>query len=77
MVYDLGGGTFNISILEMQKGMFEVKSTNSDTHLGGDDFEINLPFITVDASSPQHTNSKFLRSQFRSVVAPLVQCFIK
>lgn len=41
-VYDLGGGTFDISILEMQKGVFEVKSTNGDTHLGGEDFDINL-----------------------------------
>ena len=41
-IYDLGGGTFNISILEMQKGVFEVKSTNGDTHLGGEDFDIVL-----------------------------------
>jgi molecular chaperone DnaK len=41
-VYDLGGGTFDISILEMQKGVFEVKSTNGDTHLGGEDFDIVL-----------------------------------
>jgi molecular chaperone DnaK len=119
-VYDLGGGTFDISILEMQKGVFEVKSTNGDTHLGGEDFdivlvnhllnefkkesgldlsndrmaiqrireaaekakielsstsqtEINLPFITADASGPRHINSKLLRSQFESLVAPLVQ----
>ncbi|KAG5647058.1 hypothetical protein DXG03_001428 [Asterophora parasitica] len=119
-VYDLGGGTFDISILEMQKGVFEVKSTNGDTHLGGEDFdvvlvehlldefkketgvdlkndrmaiqrvreaaekakielssasqtEVNLPFITADASGPKHINSKLLRSQFESLVAPLVQ----
>ncbi|EPQ55171.1 heat shock protein 70 [Gloeophyllum trabeum ATCC 11539] len=119
-VYDLGGGTFDISILEMQKGVFEVKSTNGDTHLGGEDFdsvlvnhilnefkketgtdlsqdrmaiqrireaaekakielsstsqtEINLPFITADASGPKHINHKLLRSQFESLVAPLVQ----
>ena len=107
-VYDLGGGTFDISILEMQKGVFEVKSTNGDTHLGGEDFdivlvdhilaefkkesgmdlkgdrmaiqrvreaaekakielssttqtEINLPFITADASGPKHINTKLLR----------------
>lgn len=119
-VYDLGGGTFDISILEMQKGVFEVKSTNGDTHLGGEDFditlvdhilkefkketsvdlsndrmaiqrireaaekakielsstaqtEINLPFITADATGPKHINMKFLRSQFESLVAPLVQ----
>lgn len=119
-VYDLGGGTFDISILEMQKGVFEVKSTNGDTHLGGEDFdivlvdfilnefkkdtgvdlksdrmaiqrireaaekakielsstaqtEINLPFITADASGPKHINTKLMRSQFESLVAPLVQ----
>jgi len=119
-VYDLGGGTFDISILEMQKGVFEVKSTNGDTHLGGEDFdvalveflmsefkkgtgvdlttdqmaiqrireaaekakielssttqtELNLPFITADASGPKHINTKILRSQFEGLVAPLVQ----
>ncbi|KIO19534.1 hypothetical protein M407DRAFT_246141 [Tulasnella calospora MUT 4182] len=119
-VYDLGGGTFDISILEMQKGVFEVKSTNGDTHLGGEDFdisllnyilnefkkesgidlsgdrmaiqrireaaekakielsstnqtEVNLPFITADASGPKHINTKLLRSQFETLVAPLVQ----
>lgn len=119
-MYDLGGGTFDISILEMQKGVFEVKSTNGDTHLGGEDFdivlvdhimkdfkkesgldlgqdrmaiqrireaaekakielssttntEINLPFITADASGPRHINTKLLRSQFETLVAPLVQ----
>ncbi|THH33040.1 hypothetical protein EUX98_g1128 [Antrodiella citrinella] len=118
-VYDLGGGTFDISILEMQKGVFEVKSTNGDTHLGGEDFDhvlvtdilkqfeksegvnlskdpmaiqrireaaekakielsaatqtdINLPFITADASGPKHINSKLLRSQFESLVGPLI-----
>jgi len=116
----LGGGTFDISILEMQKGVFEVKSTNGDTHLGGEDFdvilvehilehfkkeegldlkndamaiqrvreaaekakielssttqtEINLPFITADASGPKHINMKVLRSQFEGLVQPLVQ----
>jgi molecular chaperone DnaK len=119
-VYDLGGGTFDISILEMQKGVFEVKSTNGDTHLGGEDFdvvlvehilsefkktdgvdlssdrmaiqrvreaaekakielsstsqtEINLPFITADASGPKHINLKLMRSQFESLVEPLVK----
>ncbi|KAF8891845.1 heat shock protein 70 family [Infundibulicybe gibba] len=109
-VYDLGGGTFDISILEMQKGVFEVKSTNGDTHLGGEDFdivldssidltgdrmaiqrireaaekakielsstaqtEVNLPFITADASGPKHINNKLMRSQFESLVASLVQ----
>jgi molecular chaperone DnaK len=119
-VYDLGGGTFDISILEMQNSVFEVKSTNGDTHLGGEDFdvilvnhilkefkadsgidlngdrmaiqrireaaekakielsstsqtEINLPFITADAAGPRHINTKLMRSQFESLVAPLVQ----
>ncbi|CAK5282350.1 unnamed protein product, partial [Mycena citricolor] len=119
-VYDLGGGTFDISILEMHDGVYEVKSTNGDTHLGGEDFdvvlvdfilsefknehgidlksdrmaiqrireaaekakielsstnqtEINLPFITADASGPKHINSKLLRSKFESLVAPLIE----
>ncbi|KAH9926100.1 heat shock protein [Fomitopsis serialis] len=119
-VYDLGGGTFDISILEMQKGVFEVKSTNGDTHLGGEDFdivlvqhilnefkkesgldlgqdpmaiqrvreaaekakielsstsqtEINLPFITADASGPKHINLKIVRSQFEGLVNSLIQ----
>ncbi|KDQ57146.1 hypothetical protein JAAARDRAFT_194320 [Jaapia argillacea MUCL 33604] len=119
-VYDLGGGTFDISILEMQKGVFKVKSTNGDTHLGSEDFdsvlvnfilnefkkesgadlgndqmaiqrireaaekakielsstsqtEINLPFITVDVTGPKHVNLKLMRSQFESLVAPLIQ----
>ena len=119
-VYDLGGGTFDISILEVQKGVFEVKPTNGDAHLGGEDFdvilvndllaefkkessidlstdrmaiqrireaaekakielsstsqtEINLPFITANASGPRHINLKLLRSQFETLVAPLVQ----
>ena len=119
-VYDLGGGTFDISILEMQKGVFEVKSTNGDTHLGGEDFditlvqhlldefkkengidlskdkmaiqrireaaekakielsstaqtEVNLPFITADASGPKHINSKLMRSQFEGLVGSLIE----
>jgi molecular chaperone DnaK len=119
-VYDLGGGTFDISILEMHDGVYEVKSTNGDTHLGGEDFdivlvnhiinefkaengidlngdrmaiqrireaaekakielsstaqtEINLPFITADASGPKHINTKLMRSQFEALVAPLIQ----
>jgi molecular chaperone DnaK len=114
-VYDLGGGTFDISILEMQKGVFEVKSTNGDTHLGGEDFdvvlvdhilsefkksegmelkndrmaiqrvreaaekakielssttqtEVNLPFITADASGPKHINLRITRAQLESLV---------
>ncbi|KAI9794924.1 MAG: 70-kilodalton heat shock protein [Candelina submexicana] len=118
-VYDLGGGTFDISVLEIQKGVFEVKSTNGDTHLGGEDFDItlvrhlvqqfkkesgidlsadrmaiqrireaaekakielsssmqtdiNLPFITADASGPKHINSKMSRSQLENLVNPLI-----
>ena len=118
-VYDLGGGTFDISILEIQKGVFEVKSTNGDTHLGGEDFDIhlvrhilqqfrkdsgmdlsndrmaiqrireaaekakielssslqtdiNLPFITADASGPKHINMKMTRSQLEGLVDPLI-----
>merc|ERR1711939_440097 len=118
-VYDLGGGTFDISILEIQKGVFEVKSTNGDTHLGGEDFDIslvrhivqdfkktsgidlsndrmaiqrireaaekakielssslqtdiNLPFITADASGPKHINMKMSRAQLEQMVDPLI-----
>src|ERR1700761_1401464 len=118
-VYDLGGGTFDISVLEIQKGVFEVKSTNGDTHLGGEDFDItlvrhivqqfkkesgldlsndrmaiqrireaaekakielsssiqtdiNLPFITADASGPKHINNKISRSQPEALVDPLI-----
>ncbi|KAK4046992.1 Hsp70 ATPase ssc1 [Microbotryomycetes sp. JL201] len=118
-VYDLGGGTFDVSILEMQKGVFEVKSTNGNTHLGGEDFDIalvnyiveefkkesgldlskdrmaiqrireaaekakielsstaqtdvNLPYITADASGPKHINLKLSRSQFEQLVSPLI-----
>jgi molecular chaperone DnaK len=118
-VYDLGGGTFDISILELGDGVFEVKSTNGDTHLGGDDFdqriikwlidefkketgvdlkndrmalqrlkeaaekakidlsttqeaEINLPFITADASGPKHLNMKLSRSQLEQLVGDMV-----
>ncbi|RPB11368.1 putative mitochondrial Hsp70 chaperone [Morchella conica CCBAS932] len=119
-VFDLGGGTFDVSILEIQKGVFEVKSTNGDTHLGGEDFDItlvrhlvqqfkkesgidlsgdrmaiqrireaaekakmelssalqtdiNLPFITADASGPKHINQKLTRAQFEALVDPLIQ----
>ncbi|MFQ6611803.1 MAG: molecular chaperone DnaK [Fidelibacterota bacterium] len=118
-VFDLGGGTFDISILELGDGVFEVKSTNGDTHLGGDDFdqkvidwvarefkksdgidlkkdpmalqrlkeasetakkelssssqtEINLPFITADASGPKHLNISLSRSKFEELVSDLV-----
>jgi molecular chaperone DnaK len=119
-VYDLGGGTFDISILEIQSGVFEVKATNGDTHLGGEDFdavltnhllkefkssqgidlskdrlamqrireaaekakielahtlntEINLPFITADASGPKHLNYKLSRAQHDAMVDSLLQ----
>ncbi|KAI5816929.1 heat shock 70 kDa protein, mitochondrial precursor [Pyronema omphalodes] len=118
-VFDLGGGTFDVSILEIQKGVFEVKSTNGDTHLGGEDFDIalvrhlvaqfkkdsgidlsgdrmavqrireaaekakmelssalqtdiNLPFITADASGPKHINQKMTRAQFEALVEPFI-----
>ena len=120
-VFDLGGGTFDISVLEIANGVFEVKSTNGDTHLGGEDFdiallrtiverfkkdnngidlsndrmavqrireaaekakielsstlstEINLPFITADATGPKHVNMKFTRSDFEKLVEPLIK----
>ncbi|XP_047119196.1 heat shock 70 kDa protein cognate 5 [Schistocerca piceifrons] len=119
-VYDLGGGTFDISILEIQKGVFEVKSTNGDTFLGGEDFDnvlvnhlvaefkkdqgiditkdpmamqrlkeaaekakielssslqtdINLPYLTMDASGPKHMNLKLTRSKFESLVGDLIK----
>jgi molecular chaperone DnaK len=119
-VYDLGGGTFDISILEIGEGVFEVKATNGDTHLGGDDFdqkvmdwiadefkkengidlrkdrmalqrlkeaaekakcelsttvqtEINLPFITADATGPKHLVLTLTRAKLESLVADLVE----
>ena len=119
-VFDLGGGTFDISILEIGEGVFDVKATNGDTFLGGDDFDnrliayfadefkkengidlredkmalqrlkeaaekakhelssssetdVNLPFITADASGPKHLNLKITRAKFESLVEDLVQ----
>jgi len=119
-VYDLGGGTFDVSVLEIGEGVFEVKSTNGDTFLGGEDFdakiidyladefrkeqtidlrqdklalqrlkeaaekakielsssmetEINLPFITADASGPKHLNIKLSRAKLESLVDELVE----
>jgi molecular chaperone DnaK len=119
-VYDLGGGTFDISILSLGEGVFEVKSTNGDTHLGGDDFdqrvidwitdefkreqgidlkqdrmalqrlkeagekakielssvmqsEINLPFITADASGPKHLTLTLTRAKLEQLVGDLVE----
>jgi len=118
-VYDLGGGTFDISVLEIQKGVFEVKSTNGDTLLGGEDFDqaliqhiiaefkkqsgidvsndtqatqrikeaaenakielssstqtdINMPFLTMDATGPKHLNLKITRAQFEGIVDKLI-----
>ncbi|MBK8022436.1 MAG: molecular chaperone DnaK [Chloroflexi bacterium] len=119
-VYDLGGGTFDISILEVGDGVFEVRSTNGDTYLGGDDFDkkvidwiaeefkkdqtidlrkdpqalqrlkeaaekakielsttqtadINLPFVTADASGPKHLNMTLTRAQLERMTADLVE----
>jgi molecular chaperone DnaK len=119
-VFDLGGGTFDISILELGDGVFEVKSTNGDTHLGGEDFDqrvidyladefkkdqgidlrndkmalqrlkeaaekakmelstsmetdVNLPFITADASGPKHMNIKLSRAKLEALVDDLVE----
>ncbi len=119
-VYDLGGGTFDISILELGEGTFQVKSTNGDTHLGGDDFDqkimdwlisefkrdqgvdlskdrmalqrvkeaaekakielstvqssdVNLPFITADASGPKHLNINLTRAKLEQLVMDLVE----
>jgi molecular chaperone DnaK len=118
-VFDLGGGTFDISVLEIGDGVFEVKATNGDTHLGGEDFdlrlidyladefrkdqgidlrkdkmalqrlkeaaekakmelstsvetEVNLPFITADASGPKHLNIKLTRAKLESLVSDLL-----
>ncbi|MFC1862192.1 molecular chaperone DnaK [Chloroflexota bacterium] len=118
-VYDLGGGTFDISVLELGEGTFQVKSTNGDTHLGGDDFdqrvmdwlcdefkreqgidlrqdkmalqrlkeaaekaktelstvqqtEVNLPFVTADASGPKHLSINLTRSKLEQLVMDLV-----
>jgi molecular chaperone DnaK len=119
-VYDLGGGTFDISILELGEGVFEVKATNGDTHLGGEDFDqrlmdylatefkkdqgidirndkmalqrvkeaaekakmelstametdVNLPFITADASGPKHLNIKLTRAKLEALVEELIE----
>ena len=120
VVYDLGGGTFDVSVLEIGDGVFEVKSTNGDTYLGGDDFdqrvmdwlvdefkkdqgidlrkdrmalqrlkeaaerakielsssqdtEINLPFVTADASGPKHLVMKLTRAKLEQLVDDLIQ----
>jgi molecular chaperone DnaK len=120
VVYDLGGGTFDVSVLEIGEGVFEVKATNGDTHLGGDDFDhrviewlvaefkkeegidlskdaialqrlkeaaerakcelstamqtdINLPFVTADATGPKHLNVKLTRAKLEQLVEDLVE----
>ena len=124
VVYDLGGGTFDVSVLEVGDGVFEVKATNGDTHLGGDDFdqkiinylleefkktegidlskdsqamqrlkdaaekakielssaqetEINIPFITADASGPKHMNVRLTRAKLEQIVDDLIQKTLK
>ena len=124
MVFDLGGGTFDVSILEISDGVFEVLATNGDTHLGGDDFDqrvidwmadkfksengidlrndkmvlqrlkdaaekakielsgmttsnINLPFITADATGPKHFDATLTRAQFNDMTADLVRATIE
>ena len=119
VVFDLGGGTFDVSILEIGEGVFEVKSTNGDTHLGGEDFDlriidyfadefkkdqgidirndkmalqrlkeaaekakmelstsvetdVNLPFITADASGPKHLNIKLTRAKLEALIGDLL-----
>ena len=119
VVFDLGGGTFDVSILEIGEGVFEVKATNGDTHLGGEDFDlrlidyladefhkdqgidlrkdkmalqrlkeaaekakmelsasmetdVNLPFITADASGPKHLNIKITRAKLEALIADLL-----
>ncbi|MCD6185147.1 MAG: molecular chaperone DnaK [Deltaproteobacteria bacterium] len=119
VVFDLGGGTFDVSILEIGEGVFEVKSTNGDTHLGGEDFDlrvinyladefkkdqgidvrndkmalqrlkeaaekakmelstsietdVNLPFITADASGPKHLNIKITRAKLENLISDLL-----
>lgn len=120
VVFDLGGGTFDVSILEIGEGVFEVKSTHGDTHLGGEDFDlrvidyladefnkdqgidlrgdkmalqrlkeaaekakmelstsmetdVNLPFITADASGPKHLNIKITRAKLEGLISDLLQ----
>lgn len=124
VVYDLGGGTFDVSVLELGDGVFEVKSTNGDTHLGGDDFDlmlinhlieefkkdqgidlkadkaamqrlkeaaekakielsttnetnVNIPFVTADASGPKHLDMNLSRADFEKLVLELVEKTLK
>jgi len=91
-VYDLGGGTFDISILDVGEGVFQVRSTSGDTFLGGDDFElkeaaekakielsstmqaeINLPYITADASGPKHLVMTLTRAKLEQLTEDLIE----
>src|SRR5213076_824215 len=73
-VYDFGGGTFDISILEVGEGVVEVKSTNGDTHLGGDNLDQRIiEWITADQSGPKHLQMKLTRAKFEQVVDDLLQ----
>src|SRR6266699_3362400 len=88
-VYDLGGGTFDISVLEIGDGVFEVKATNGDTHLGGDDWDskvmdwsvaefkkdsgIDLPYDTADASGRKRIHKKLTRSKLEQLTDDLIQ----
>src|SRR6476661_1793507 len=89
LVYDLGGGTFDVSILDIGDGVVEVRATAGDTHLGGDDFDrrivdyladefkkdngIDLRSITADASGPKHLNTTLMRSTFEQITADLIE----
>ena len=84
MVYDLGGGTFDVSIIEIGDGVIEVLATNGDTRLGGDDFDnrvtqsatttnINLPFITATAEGPKHFDMNLTRAKFDELTHDLVE----
>merc|ERR1719350_758288 len=85
-VFDLGGGTFDVSVLEIQKGVFEVKSTNGNTFLGGEDFDNELLAFLVgefkkeqgidlskDATGPKHMNLKLTRAKFEQIVGDLIK----
>ena len=76
MVYDLGGGTFDVSIIEMGDGVQEVLATAGNNKLGGDDFDqriINLPFITADATGPKHLDLTLTRAKFNELTKDLVE----
>ncbi|KAK4476822.1 hypothetical protein RD792_015982 [Penstemon davidsonii] len=76
LVFDLGGGTFDVSVLEVGDGVFEVLSTSGDTHLGGDDFDKVsmhcLPFITATADGPKHIETTITRAKFEELCSDLL-----